>query len=385
MQRALASVATARQPEAPRVQRMKQHFRFVLGLALAAVLLGLFLRHADLHRVWQETLRADWRLIALACANTLLLYILRAIRWGRLLGPIGRAGFRNLFETTVMGFMASAVLPGRVGEVIRPYLLGRREGLSASAGFATIVLERVLDLLAVLGLFAVYLIFFTSSVPSSATALRGLAIGSAIVAAATLAGCGVLFALARDPDRTVGFAARFLRWCPRRVADAGLGLLHSFTRGLAILRDRRALVVAGVYSVVIWLTIAGGFWLIIEAFHLALPWNAPLLLLPILTVGVAVPTPGAIGAFHEAFRIGATTFFGAAPEPAVGAAIVLHAVSFGPVILLGAWYFIREGIGVTRIRALAEDETRRATSDALRAAAADSSRGCTVPVKGVSA
>ena len=51
----------------------------------------------------------------------------------------------------------------------------------------------------------------------------------------------------------------------------------------------------------------------------------------LLVIGVAVPTPGAVGGFHEAFRIGVTTFFGAPNDAAVGAAIVLHAFSFVPV------------------------------------------------------
>ena len=64
----------------------------------------------------------------------------------------------------------------------------------------------------------------------------------------------------------------------------------------------------------------------------------------LLVVGVAVPTPGAVGGFHEAYRIGATAFFGADNDHAVGAAIVLHAVGFVPTLVAGAWLMAREGL-----------------------------------------
>ncbi len=72
--------------------------------------------------------------------------------------PIGRARFGPAFRATVIGFTATFLLPGRVGEVLRPYLLARKEGFSAAATFATIVVERVLDLVAVLMLFSFFLL-----------------------------------------------------------------------------------------------------------------------------------------------------------------------------------------------------------------------------------
>jgi uncharacterized membrane protein YbhN (UPF0104 family) len=77
-------------------------------------------------------------------------------------------------------------------------------------------------------------------------------------------------------------------------------------------------------------------------------------MLALLVVGIAVPTPGAVGGFHEAFRLGATAFFGADNNAAVGAAILLHATSFIPVTLLGLWFAVRDGLSLQRIKHMAD-------------------------------
>ena len=86
--------------------------------------------------------------------------VFRALRWQYLLAPIGHARFGPAFRTTTIGFAASAVLPARAGEVIRPYLLARQEGLSATATFATIIVERLLDAVTCVMLLASFVVFF---------------------------------------------------------------------------------------------------------------------------------------------------------------------------------------------------------------------------------
>src|SRR5688572_22864444 len=122
---------------------MKNALRTILIVVLSVGLLAVFLRGANLSVVWAEMKLADMRLIALSAAITLATMVLRALRWQYLLAPIGHARFAPAFRSTTIGFAASAVLPARAGEVIRPYLLARHEGLSATATFATIIIERL--------------------------------------------------------------------------------------------------------------------------------------------------------------------------------------------------------------------------------------------------
>src|SRR5918996_997996 len=140
---------------------MPPRVRTILIFVLTLGLLGFFFRNADMGGVWAETRRANGGLLVAAVIATLATYLLRAFRWQYLLAPIGPTHFATAFRTTVIGFAASFLLPARAGEVIRPYLLARREGLKASAAFATIILERLLDIVTVLLLCAFFI--FTSA------------------------------------------------------------------------------------------------------------------------------------------------------------------------------------------------------------------------------
>src|SRR5439155_14050787 len=97
-----------------------------------------------------------------------------------------------------------------------------------------------------------------------------------------------------------------------------------------------------------------GIWSVMMAFRFAIPFTGSFLLLSLLTLGVAVPTPGAIGGFHEAIRAGATVFYGAPDEAAVGAAIVLHLFSIGPSLLLGLFFAAQEGLNLGSMQRLAD-------------------------------
>ena len=98
----------------------------------------------------------------------------------------------------------------------------------------------------------------------------------------------------------------------------------------------------------------GKTWAVARAFHIEMPFVGSWLMLALLVVGVAVPTPGAVGGYHEAFRLGATAFFGADNDAAVGAAILLHATSYVPVTVLGLWFALRDGLNLQGIKQMTE-------------------------------
>jgi uncharacterized protein (TIRG00374 family) len=258
---------------------------------------------------------------------------------------LGPTRFSTVFRTTVIGFAASAVLPARAGEVIRPYLLARREGLSATAAFATILVERVLDLVAVLLLLAAFLLWFDPGVEARDSAVfSAIRFGGLVMAPVAVATLGVMFFMAGHPDRLHAWLLKAEAILPARVAKTIAKFAQTFAEGFAVVRRPERLVAALAWSIVLWISIATGIWAVSVAFGIAIPFTGAWLMLAPLVVGVAVPTPGAVGGFHEAYRLSATSFFGADNNTAVGAAIVLHAISVAPVTVAGLLFILQDGL-----------------------------------------
>lgn len=320
---------------------MRLRVRTIVIFLLTFALLGFFLRNADAGAVWAETRRADPLLLLGALAATAMTYVTRAWRWQSLLAPIGPTRFGPALRTTIIGFAANTVVP-RAGEVLRPYLLARREGMSATAVFATIILERAIDLVTVLLLFAAFVFTVRPGVLTSD--LSDVKFWGAVSAGAAAVGLGIFFALAGHPERFGRAALRVERVLPDALARKVATFAETFAQGLAVMRQPGRLLVALVQSFPVWLSIAAGIWCTSRAFHITFPFPASFLITMLLVVGVAVPTPGAVGGFHAAYLFAVSTFFGTPVDRAVGAAVVLHAISFVPVTLAGIALMAGEGM-----------------------------------------
>ena len=334
---------------------MRSSIRTVIVLLLAAALLMLFLYNVDLRGVARQIVHADLAFLALSLLTMLVNLAIRSWRWQYLLEPLGRPSFASSFRATAVGFAASAVLPARAGEVIRPYFLSRQENMSATGAFATIILERVLDMVTVLVLLAVYVMFLApATTAANHTAFEAVKWAGLTAGAGALVLLVVLFMLAGNPARLAEGLTRLEAFLPSKLAGLLARVAEKFATGLGAIRKPGRLMVALVLSFPLWLSIGAGIWAVAVAFHLAMPFAGSFLVMALLVVGVAVPTPGAVGGFHEAFRIGATMFYAAPQDAAVGAAIVLHLFSILPTLLLGLFFAAQEGLNVGGMRRLAD-------------------------------
>lgn len=319
------------------------------ALLIGALTIGLlwwFFHNLNFAEVWRAIEGANLTLIAMAVGVTFVTYILRAFRWQALLLPIGHAKFRNTFRTTVIGFTATFLLPGRLGEVLRPYLLARAEGFKTASAFATVIIERVMDLASVLLLFGWLLLTADLDVG------REVKVAGAASTVLAIAAIGVLLASAGHPERLSRWAGRLVSILPARARDAVTRFVHTFTEGLAVMRRPAPLIIAFVLSVLLWLSIGLGIWLTSQAFNLTFSFVGSFLVIMFLVVGVSVPTPGGVGAFHKMYQFAVTTFFGAAAEAAAACAIVLHAVSFVPISLMGLFFMAQDGLTFANLRTM---------------------------------
>jgi glycosyltransferase 2 family protein len=319
------------------------------GLAIAAITvlsLWWFAYDLDTTALKRAFAAADFKLIGVAVLTTLQTYLIRAWRWQTMLRPIGKVGFWRAFRATVIGFFP---FPARLGEVLRPYQLARQEHLSFSAVFATIILERELDLTAVLLLFAAAMPFMQFEV-DSATRIAGVA-----AAVAAVIGLAALFIFAGHPERVGQWTDRLTRWLPARIAEAIGGFARKFAEGLAVMRRPQALVISLAWSLALWVSICLGIWLVSRAFGLTVPFEGTFLVVMYLVLGVAVPTPGGAGGFHVAYKYALMHYFGGTADVTAAGAIMLHFVSFVPVALLGLLFMWQDGVTLGGLKEMRPD------------------------------
>ena len=288
---------------------------------------------------------------------TVLTYLGRAWRWGYLLAPLGRVSFPRLFSATCVGFMSGLAVP-RAGEVVRPYLVARRHGLSTSAAFATIILERLVDLITMLFLFSLYLYALPAPPAQSHGPLLAFLKGAGVVtgaAALTITLVLLAFHVHADPAMAVidRILSRFPAWLAAPVSLA----LRAFSEGLAVLQAPAGhLAAIAAQSVLIWLAIALGIYWNNRAFGLDLPFHSAFLIIAFLTVGVAIPTPGMVGGFHQFYLLALTQAFGVDKATAAAAGIASHALSNLPVLVLGLVYLGPEGLTFGKVAEMTSEE-----------------------------
>lgn len=313
----------------------------LLVLLVSLLLLAWFLSGVDRHELLRVLVHAHGAWVGVSIASVGVTYTFRAWRWQALLPPIS---FRHSFRITVMGFTATNLLPGRLGEILRPYLIARVEPVSMAAGLATVVIERLLDLAAIMLLFGVFLATTPVTVGAEVKTAGVLA---SVVAVLSL---GALVFFAGHPETLKRWAEAATGRLPVRMRGAASHFAHKLVDGLRVMRDPRALVRAAFWSLLLWLSIAVTIWSSALALNLTLRFADTFLILMYLVVGVAVPVPSGVGSYHFMYQLAATTVFGIDRDTAAAAAILTHAISFLPISVLGLAYLAQDGWTLARLR-----------------------------------
>jgi uncharacterized protein (TIRG00374 family) len=309
---------------------MKTAIQGIAGLLLAVLLLFWVFHDKDPKELSAALLRASWPALALGAFINLAHNVFRVVRWRWLLAPVrARVPFRPMFTSVILGYMITWLVPGRVGELVRPALLSARENIPLGPCLGTIVADRLLDGVAIVALFAAGSAgahFATGS--SAITAeIRWTAVIALVV---MMAGLAVLVAISTFGTRLEGWLAGC--WAPIRWAGrVALGL----SRGTDALKSPGGLVMILGVSLVAWMTIALGTMIGVRAAGANVGFAEMLVMLPLLALGVSLPTPGGVGGYHALMQFGLTSLFGVDPTIAAGAGILMHLAIVLPVLVAG--------------------------------------------------
>ncbi len=323
---------------------LKRSMRILLSFLLAAFFLYLFAHNLDFGQLVDHVTEAKPSWLALAVLMQIVHLVVRCLRWRILLAPI-KPGIRfySLFSATSIGYLVTMLLPLRLGEILRPVMLGRKENVSKSGAIATCVLERLMDMLTVALLLGVYLLFFFEppAVASTILDVTNLRRFGLLIGLGTLALFPILFLV-------VHYRHRLLDRLTRKHGEDSslLRILHSFLGGFDAVKGGWVFTLAWIQSIAIWLVITASIWASLEAFDIRIGFANCLLMMALLTVGIAVPTQGGVGTYEFAGKLGLVEFFGIEPNRAAATILVTHIFAVTPSILIGIALLWKEGLSL---------------------------------------
>jgi len=280
-------------------------------------------------------------LIILAIVILLLSNVIRAWRWQILVKPIKDVSFEPAFSSIMIGYFGNSVLPFRMGEFLRAYVVADKTSLTASTAFGTIVIERILDFI---GLSAVILLIMT------VYPLKTIG-GSIIIGVIVLSLTAFIFIFLFS-----GFKSTLLVKI-EKLSLLRFGLLRkillfikNILDGATTIRATKKLGIILLYTLIIWIMYYCSTYLATIATGIELEWFGFGVLLISTTLAISIPAaPGYVGTYHAAAVYILTNLFNVGRLDAQAAAIILHAVGTIPIVIIGAGYFLNSSVNVKNI------------------------------------
>ena len=307
--------------------------RFGATTAVSLVLVVLALRQVDFASLGRAVAGANFLYVGAAVIMYFVDVGFRSWRWRVLLCTARPIPTVRLFPILTIGYMANSLLPARIGEISRAYLVGRRDDVSVSTVLASVALERVIDAVTVL----ILLLLSLPSLPASPWLESLVRMAGATLSVALLA-C-LLLAIA-NPTR-FGVVRRTLGHLPNPWNVRTLAVAERFLVGLSVLRDVRKLTMTVALSIAIWLIGATTYLLVASSFGVRLSIMGAIAAICVVNLATAVPlAPGALGVFEVA-ALTMLELLGTTHAAAATVTIVLHAVLFVPVVLVGLCFLWR--------------------------------------------
>jgi glycosyltransferase 2 family protein len=340
----------------------------LIGLLLLSVVVylsGGFLRHQNFS--WGKLLHAlrgaNPLLLVLSLVGIYACYALRSLRWQVFQSNLGPSHFWEIYKITLAGFSAMFLL-GRLGELVRPVLLARKEKLPVADMFGIYALERVLDIASMVVIAAAAMLLFKSN-PYVVGATRTT--GSVLVLGVI---GGIAFLVYARLHGSALLERRLQNWLGARGWRVRIArILIGFARGVQMIQTWGQLARAVAYSAIHWFLVLLVYFWVSRSFGGRLgtiSLSEVTLVMAFTLVGSIVQLPAVGGGSQLASILALTTIVGVEKEPATAAAIVLYLVTFAACSLVGAPLLAHEGLSLGKLRELAKHEKEAAVESAAQ-------------------
>lgn len=333
---------------------MRRRLQLAAGIVISLVAVWFSMRDVDPAAVGHALRGANYVGFLAAVATTLIGFWIRAVRWRSLIAAPRPLKVGSLFSATMIGFMANNVLPLRLGEFVRPWALARREGLSRSTLFATVVVERAVDMITLLAILGIALLVHPISAATEAG--RMVQAGAGVLVATCVVLTVFVVMLERQPRLAHAAVGALTAPLPEKLRARVAHILTHFVEGLGLFRDLKRLSWVFLLSFLMFGVVVLGLQASMWALAIDLPWYAGLIMLVITAIGIMVPAaPGYIGTMNVACIAG-LALLRVGKDLAVPFSWFYWASQWLPVTLVGLWCLQREGLSL-RSLGQAQEET----------------------------
>jgi uncharacterized protein (TIRG00374 family) len=312
---------------------MKNNWKRILpGLIVSVAALAIVFSLLDLRKFGQAVRQADLRFLLAGVFSEVLWLLVRGFVWRTLLQ--NKASYRDTFISISEGYLLNNILPFRLGEIGRAFLLGRKAHLDFWQVIPSILIERALDLAIAVGLFLTTLPFVIGI-----SWAKQAAIGTGII---VLIGLVVIYIMARNRQRVLAWIDQVgERWS--FVKKLAGHRVVAFFDGLGIITDGRLFLRALGWESLNWLVSILQYYIFLRAFFQAPSLLWVLFALGVGALGIAAPSsPGAIGVF-EAVLVGALVVFGVNASPATAFALSVHISAYIVTGVIGGYGLYKDG------------------------------------------
>jgi glycosyltransferase 2 family protein len=330
---------------------MKKILQYSTGIVLALIFLYFAFKSINFSDLLISLKDANYLFLILYIFISILSHVVRAWRWKYLVDHLKEGiKLRNLFSSVMIGYMVNNFIP-RGGEFARPYALGKLENISAGSALATVIVERVLDVMTLIILILFSLIFYQKLLIQNFPWLN-LAITISIIL--SILGVIFLIILSIKTAFVVSLIQKFTSFLPKKISSKIESFLKSILEGFNIVKDSKKYLLIIFSTAILWFLYALQWYVPFFAFGMAetysLNFVSAIILNSILAIGIMIPVPGNIGTY-DAFCIQALTgLFYVNSATAAAYTTATHALGLISITAVGLYFYLRDNIKLSNIK-----------------------------------
>jgi glycosyltransferase 2 family protein len=331
-----------------RESRPVKHLLYtLLTVAIMALALLYALWGVDFGKLGRLLAGAEYRLLLPFLGCLFLFYFINGLNWNLILRSQGRFTLAQSGPAMMIGFAGNNLLPAHLGELVRSVVFGRQFGVPATAVFMTLVVERLLDVFAIL-------FYYFIAVLTIHPFPESIRVGAGTTAAVMGVVCLGIVVFLRFPGAFERLWQRLSRPLPAAIRGRGSRLLHNAVLGLSALKSPALLAAMILHALAKWASCGGMVWLSLRAFDTNVPFGVCMIVVAVFAVAVTLPTPPGFIGTGQAVFVFALGPFGVSQETALAASVLYLVAQWLPVTLVGAACFMATGLRLRDVTAEAE-------------------------------